>query len=218
MKNNYHIAILPGDGIGPEVIKQAYKVLNAVKHKFKINITTTEHNVGGNAIDLEGTPLPIDTIKWCEQSNAILFGSVGGPKWDNLHGIKRPEKGALLTLRKHFNLFINIRPIYLPIELIDLSPIKTEIIQNGLDIVFIRELIGGIYFSPFTGRTGTGNQEYAFDTGIYYRSEIERIAHFAFKLAQNRKKKITSIDKSNVLSTSMLWRETVSKLSEKYER
>ncbi|ADV33540.1 3-isopropylmalate dehydrogenase [Candidatus Blochmanniella vafra str. BVAF] len=216
MKNNYRIAILPGDGIGPEIINQALKIINAIKNKFKINITTTEHIIGGKAINLEGSPLSKNTIKCCEQSDAILFGSVGGPQWDHLSRIERPEYGALLTLRKHFNLFANLRPIYLPNNLIHLSPIKPKIIPNGLNIACVRELTGGIYFGQPHGQSGTGLKEYAFDTAIYHRFEIERIAHFAFKLAQKRHKHVTSIDKANVLRTSMLWRKTVSKLATHY--
>ncbi|CAD83653.1 3-isopropylmalate dehydrogenase [Candidatus Blochmanniella floridana] len=214
--NTYHIAILPGDGIGPEIMQQAYKILNTVKNKFKINIITTEYKVGGNALDLEGSPLPKDTIKNCEKSNAILFGAVGGPKWNNINETSRPEFGALLTLRKHFNLFINLRPIYLPIELINLSPLKPEIISQGLDMICIRELIGGIYFGKPQGKSGIRSQEHAFDTAIYHRFEIERIAHFAFKLAQKRRKHVTSIDKANVLHTSMLWRKVVSEVASNY--
>lgn len=217
MKKNYQIAILPGDGIGPEVIKQVYKIFDVIKNKFKINIITTEHKVGGNSIDFSGIPLSTDTIKSCEQSDAILFGSVGGPKWDQLKNIKNPERGTLLTLRKHFNLFANLRPIYLPHELQSLSPIKANCFSNELlDIMFVRELTGGIYFGSPKKRSGSGSTEYAIDTAIYHRFEIERIAHFAFKIAQKRRKHVTSIDKSNVLYTSMLWREIISNLSTHY--
>lgn len=216
MNNHYHIVVLPGDGIGPEIIQQAYKVLNAVKSIYKINISTTEHIVGGNAIDHAGTPLTQDTIKNCEQSNAILFGSVGGPKWDHHLGINNPEQGTLLKLRKHFNLFINLRPVYLSQELAYLSPLKFDVLSNGIDIMCVRELIGDIYFGQPKGRFGTGLQEYALDTAIYHRFEIERIANFAFKLAQNRRKLVTSVDKANVLCTSMFWREVISKISKNY--
>lgn len=216
MKNSYRIAVLPGDGIGPEIINQAYKVLDAIKNIYKINLITTEHKVGGIAIDHEGTPLSQDTIKHCEQSDAILFGSVGGPKWDHFKGTKNPEQGALLTLRKHFNLFANLRPICLPNNLINLSPLKSSIIPNGIDIICVRELIGGIYFSKPQGRSRTGLQVYAFDTAMYHQYEIDRIANIAFKLAQKRRKHVTSIDKANVLYTSMLWREIVSKIAINY--
>lgn len=217
MKKSYYIAILPGDGIGPEVIKQVYKIFNVIKNKFQINIITTEHKVGGNAIDFEGVPLSENTIKSCEQSDAILFGSVGGPKWDQYKEKSSLEQRSLLTLRKHFNLFANLRPIYLANELQYLSPLKSQCFStNTLDIIFIRELTGGIYFGLPKGRSGSGLKEYAIDTAIYHRFEIERIAHIAFKTAQKRRKHVTSIDKANVLHTSMLWRETVSNLSSNY--
>lgn len=216
MKHNYRITVLPGDGIGREIITQAYKVFDVIRNTYKINIITTECKIGGSSIDHEGVPLSKNTIKQCEQSDAILLGSVGGPKWDHYTGTKRPEQGALLTLRKHFNLFINLRPIYLPKELRYLSPLKLINITNEIDIICVRELIGGIYFGKPKGRLGIGSQEYAIDTAIYHRFEIERIAHFAFKLALTRRKHITSIDKANVLATSMLWRETISKISKNY--
>lgn len=216
MKKNYRIAILPGDGIGPEVIKQVYKIFRIIQNKFKISIITTEHKVGGNAIDSEGVPLSKNTIKNCEQSDAILFGSVGGPKWAQLKNVSKPEQGVLLTLRKHFNLFANLRPIYLPNKLKYLSPLKSEFLSNKLDIMFVRELTGGIYFGLPKGRIRSEGKEYAIDTAIYHRFEIERIAHIAFKISQNRRKHVTSIDKSNVLHTSMLWREIVSNVSGYY--
>lgn len=216
MKNNYQIAILPGDGIGPEIIKQAYKILNVIQTKFKIKIILTECKIGGDAINYEGVALPNNTLKSCEQSDAILFGAVGGPQWEYLKYYERPEQGALLALRRHFNLFANLRPIYLSNELKELSPLNLKHIPNGFDIMCVRELIGGIYFGKPKGRTGHGSLEYAFDTAIYHRFEIERIAHIAFKLARDRNKHVTSIDKANVLQTSMLWREVISKLAKNY--
>lgn len=218
MNDNYYIAILPGDGIGPEIIKQAYKILSVIQKKFKIKIISKECKIGGSAINDEGTPLPDDTLKYCEQSDAILFGAVGGPQWEHLKGHERPEQGALLALRKHFNLFANLRPVYLSSTLKNLSPLNVKIIPNGFDIMFVRELIGGIYFGKPKGRTGIGSHEHAFDTTIYHRFEIERIAHIAFKLANNRNKHVTSIDKANVLQTSILWREVVSQLSKEYPK
>lgn len=215
MKNHYHIAVLPGDGIGPEIINQAYKIFDAINNTYKTNIVTTEHNVGGVAIDKNGTPLPKETIKYCEQSDAILFGSVGGPKWNNVTNTEKPEE-ALLILRKHFNLFANLRPIFLSKKLKYLSPLKSTIISNEIDIMCVRELTGGIYFSKPKGRSRLESKEYAFDTAIYHQFEIERIAHIAFKLAQKRRQHVTSIDKANVLQTSMLWREIVSKISLNY--
>lgn len=217
MKKNYHIAILPGDGIGPETIKQVYKIFNAIQNKFRISIMTKEYKIGGNAIDSEGTPLPKDTINGCAQSDAILFGSVGGPKWNkSKEGTLSLEQESLLHLRKHFNLFANLRPVYLSNALQYLSPLKSSFFSDVLDILFVRELTGGIYFGCPRGRSGSGPKEYAIDTAIYHRFEIERIAHVAFKMAQKRKKHVTSIDKANVLHTSILWREIVSSLSVNY--
>ncbi|URJ28578.1 3-isopropylmalate dehydrogenase [Blochmannia endosymbiont of Camponotus sp. C-046] len=214
--NNYYIAILPGDGIGPETTRQVYKILDVIKKQFQINIVTTEHKIGGDAINSEGTPLPSNTLKYCEQSDAILFGAVGGPQWTHLKGSEQPEQGGLLTLRKHFNLFANLRPIYLSDALKELSPLNTNRITNGIDVIFVRELTGGIYFGKPKGRGGTGLHEYAFDTTVYHRFEIERISKIAFKLAQKRRKRVSSVDKANVLHTSMLWREVVSQISQNY--
>lgn len=216
MHDHYYITILPGDGIGPEITKQVYKIYNVIQKKFKIKIICTECKIGGAAINAEGTPLPDNTLKCCEKSDAILLGAVGGPQWEHLNHCERPEQGALLMLRKHFNLFANLRPICLSNTLQELSPLNKNIIPEGFNIMCVRELTGGIYFGKPQGRTGTGSLEYAFDTAIYHRFEIERIAHVAFNLAQNRNKHVTSIDKANVLQTSMLWREVVSQLAQKY--
>ncbi|URJ25215.1 3-isopropylmalate dehydrogenase [Candidatus Blochmannia ocreatus (nom. nud.)] len=215
-KNYYHIAMLPGDGIGPEITRQSYKILSVIKNEFKINIITTECKVGGDAINHTGTPLPDSTLKCCQQSDAILLGAVGGPQWAHLKGLKTPEQGSLLALRKYFNFFINLRPTYLPGTLRSLSPLDIKIIPRGINIIFIRELIGGIYFGKPRGRFGEGPNEYAFDTTIYHRFEIERITQFAFKLAQKRHKHLFSIDKANVLCTSTFWREIVSEISKNY--
>ncbi|QJC29805.1 3-isopropylmalate dehydrogenase [Enterobacteriaceae endosymbiont of Plateumaris sericea] len=218
MSNVFKIAILPGDGIGPEIMNQAIKVLNKVKYYLNINIITNEYLVGGSAIDTYGEALPKKTLLGCEESNAILFGSVGGPKWDYLPLNKRPEKNSLLKLRKHFNLFINLRPAYIYKNLYMLSPLKKNILDKGFNILCIRELTGGIYFGNPNGRKGTGINEYAFDTEIYYRFEIERIAHMAFNFALQRNKTICSIDKANVLNTSIMWREILKNLSHKYSQ
>ncbi len=216
MKKNYNIAVLPGDGIGPEVMVEAIKILKVICNRFKLNITTKEYDVGGIAIERHGNPLPKNTIIGCEQSHAILFGSVGDNRWKHLPLTKQPEQGSLLELRKYFNLFLNLRPAKIYPGLEEISPLKMDIISSGMDILFVRELTGGIYFCKPKGRTGTGSSEYAFDTEIYYRFEIERIAHIAFKLARTRKKKVTSIDKANVLQSSILWREVVTKVSKIY--
>ncbi|QJC32741.1 3-isopropylmalate dehydrogenase [Enterobacteriaceae endosymbiont of Donacia semicuprea] len=216
MSNIFTIAVLPGDGIGPEVMKQAIKILEKIEKYLNKKIIINEYVVGGKAINMYGNPLPKTTLYGCEKSNAILFGSVGGPEWDHLPLNKRPEKGALLKLRKHFNLFANLRPAFFYKNLSTLSPIKQEILNKGFDIICIRELTGGIYFGLPNGRKGKGIDEYAFDTEIYSKFEIERIANIAFNIALRRKKKICSVDKANVLNTSILWREVLINISKQY--
>ncbi|NBU96765.1 MAG: 3-isopropylmalate dehydrogenase [Spirochaetia bacterium] len=209
------IAVLAGDGIGPEVMKTAINVLKkALKQKIT-DFSFKEAYVGGAAIDTTGVPLPNQTLKICEESSAILFGSVGGPKWESLPPHLQPERGALLPLRKHFDLFANLRPAIIYSELVNASPIKPEVIGTGLDILILRELTSGIYFGQPKGREGSGEEEFAFDTMRYSRREIERIARVAFETAKKRKKKVTSIDKANVLTTSVLWREVVVDLHKK---
>ncbi|GHC63179.1 3-isopropylmalate dehydrogenase [Roseibacillus persicicus] len=210
------IAVLPGDGIGPEVMDQALRVLDSVKEKFSLEVSATTHLVGGAAIDDSGTPLPADTLAACEASDAILFGSVGGPKWENLPPDIQPERGALLPLRKHFGLFANLRPgVCLP-QLIDASPVKNELISEGFNVLCVRELTGGIYFGTPKGREEREGEEAAIDTMVYRRSEIERIAHVAFKAAQGRDKRLTSVDKANVLAVSVLWREVIEEVAKQY--
>ncbi|OSM97674.1 MULTISPECIES: 3-isopropylmalate dehydrogenase [Lonsdalea] len=216
MNKSYHIAVLPGDGIGPEVMAQAYKVLEAVRQRFGLNITTSEYDIGGAAIDRQGTPLPKDTITGCEQASAILFGSVGGPKWEHLPPAEQPERGALLPLRKHFSLFSNLRPARLYQGLEAFCPLREDIAAKGFDILCVRELTGGIYFGQPKGREGSGKDERAFDTEIYHRFEIERIARIAFESARKRRHIVTSIDKANVLQSSILWREVVTEIAKDY--
>lgn len=216
MSQSYHIAVLPGDGIGPEVMKQTYKVLEAVRQKYQVSITTSEYDVGGAAIDIHGCPLPAETLAGCEKADAILFGSVGGPKWQNLPPDSQPERGALLPLRKHFKLFANMRPARLYKGLEELCPLREDIAQKGFDLLCMRELTGGIYFGLPKGREGSGPQERAFDTEVYHRFEIERIAKMGFEAARLRNKKVTSIDKANVLQTSILWREVVNEVAKDY--
>ena len=212
----HSIAVLPGDGIGPEVMDQALRVLDSVSEKFSLEISATTQLVGGAAIDDSGTPLPADTLAACEASDAILFGSVGGPKWENLPPDIQPERGALLPLRKHFGLFANLRPgVCLP-QLIDASPVKNELISKGFNVLCVRELTGGIYFGSPKGREERDGEEAAVDTMVYRRSEIERIAHVAFKAAQGRDKRLTSVDKANVLAVSVLWREVVEEVAKDY--
>ncbi|WP_127957399.1 3-isopropylmalate dehydrogenase [Serratia microhaemolytica] len=216
MSKSYHIAVLPGDGIGPEVMAQAQKVLAAVSQRFGLQISQTEYDVGGIAIDRHGTPLPAATVQGCEQADAILFGSVGGPKWEHLPPAEQPERGALLPLRKHFKLFSNLRPARLYQGLEDFCPLRADIAARGFDILCVRELTGGIYFGQPKGREGEGASERAFDTEVYHRFEIERIAHIAFQSAAKRAGKVTSIDKANVLQSSILWREVVSQVANSY--
>ncbi|MCU4137304.1 3-isopropylmalate dehydrogenase [Buchnera aphidicola (Sitobion miscanthi)] len=216
MKKNYRIAVLPGDGIGPEVMREAYKILNILKKKFLLRLEIQEFNIGGAAIDREGIALPKTTLSGCENSDAILFGSVGGSKWDKLPIEKRPERASLLPLRKHFNLFSNLRPAKIYPDLKSLSPLRSSILSNGFDILCVRELTGGIYFGKPKGYICENNIKYAFDTEIYHEYEIIRIAHLAFKLARSRKNKVCSIDKSNVLQSSVLWREVVQDVSREY--
>ncbi len=216
MAGNYKIAVLPGDGIGPEVMREALKVLDAVSKKFDITFNFSTHDVGGVAIDNHGCPLPESTLKACEESDAILFGSVGGPKWDHLPSDQRPERGALLPLRAHFKLFCNLRPAQIHAGLNALSPLRADISAKGFDMVVVRELTGGIYFGEPKGREGSGKEEKAYDTEIYHRYEIERIARIAFESAMLRNKKVTSIDKANVLQSSILWRQVVAEIAKEY--
>jgi 3-isopropylmalate dehydrogenase len=206
------IAVLPGDGIGPEVIDEAIKVLDKISGIFGIGFSYTFADVGGAALDNHGEPLPASTVKICEDSDAVLFGSVGGPKWEKFPPEKQPERGALLPLRKHFNLYANLRPAIIFKELKEASPLKSAIIGDGFDIMIIRELTGGIYF----GQPKFKDDNKGFDTLIYTRPEIVRIAKVAFETAMKRNKKVTSIDKANVLSTSILWREVVEEVAKDY--
>jgi 3-isopropylmalate dehydrogenase len=206
------IALLPGDGIGPEVMKEAEKVLNTISPKYNLEINYSPADVGGIAIDNHDTPLPESTVKTCEESDALLFGSVGGPKWENLPPEKQPERGALLPLRKHFNLYANLRPAIIFPQLADASPLRRDIVGDGFDILIMRELTGGIYFGEPKGNEGNR----AFDTLVYSEPEIERIAHVAFKAAQKRNKKVTSIDKANVLISMVLWRKVVTEVAKEY--
>ncbi|MCK8539649.1 3-isopropylmalate dehydrogenase [Yersinia ruckeri] len=216
MTKTYHIAVLPGDGIGPEVMVQANKVLDAVRQRFDMRISTSVYDIGGAAIDRQGCPLPTATINGCEQADAILFGSVGGPKWEHLPPAEQPERGALLPLRKHFKLFSNLRPAKLHQGLEDFCPLRSDIAARGFDILCVRELTGGIYFGQPKGRDGQGMYERAFDTEVYHRFEIERIARIAFESAGKRRGKVTSVDKANVLQSSILWREVVTAIAADY--
>ncbi len=210
------IAVLPGDGIGPEVMKEAIKVLKKTATLFDFNFEYEFADVGGAAIDNHGKALPDSTLSLCEQSDAILFGSVGGPKWECLPPEKQPERGALLPLRKHFDLYCNLRPAKVFPTLVSASPLKPEIVKQGFDILCIRELTGGIYFGQPKGREGHGPTEKAYDTMVYSRYEIERIARVAFEAARKRRHLVTSVDKANVLFSMVLWRETVIEIAKEY--
>lgn len=210
------IAVLPGDGIGPEVMEQAVKVLDRTAEIHGFQLAYEFADIGGAAIDNHGTALPDTTLSLCEQSDAILFGSVGGPKWEHLPPEQQPERGALLPLRKHFGLYCNLRPAKVFPTLASASPLKPEIVKDGFDILCMRELTGGIYFGEPKGRTGEGANETAFDTMVYSRFEIERIARMAFEAARKRRGIVTSVDKANVLFSMVLWRETVTEIAKAY--
>ncbi len=207
----YKIAVIKGDGIGPEIINEGIKVLKKVGEKFSVKFEFNEVLAGGAAIDAVGECLPYETLEVCKNSDAVYLGAVGGPKWDDLKGEERPEK-ALLKLRKELDLFANIRPVIMYDELKDACPLKDEIVQGGLDIVIVRELTGGIYFGE-----RSYSDEYAWDKMEYSKVEVERIAKKAFEIAGKRNKKVTSIDKSNVLDSSRLWRKTVESMKEEYK-
>ncbi|MFC0969316.1 3-isopropylmalate dehydrogenase [Pasteurella multocida] len=212
----FNIAVLSGDGIGPEIMAEAIKVLDVVQQKYSFQLNYRTFDVGGIAIDKHGTPLPEATLKGCEESDAILFGSVGGPKWEHLPPAQQPERGALLPLRKHFALFCNLRPATLYKGLEKFCPLRADISAKGFDMVTVRELTGGIYFGQPKGREGEGANEKAFDTEVYHRYEIERIARVAFETAMKRSKHVTSVDKANVLISSVLWREVVCDVEKDY--
>lgn len=216
MSKTIKIAILAGDGIGPEVMKAALRVLDAVSKKFHFTIEETEHPVGGAAIDLLGSALPDSTVNGCRAAEAIFFGSVGGPKWESLPPNEQPERAALLPLRKIFGLYANLRPAKCYPGLLHTSPIKTENIPDGFDVLVVRELTGGLYFGKPKETTKTATGERAVDTMVYETSEIERVTHVAFKSARLRRKQVTLIDKANVLETSLLWRKTVKAIAPQY--
>lgn len=202
---NFNITLLPGDGIGPEVVHEAVRVLDVIASKCNHTFHYKEHLMGGCSIDKFGTSLTDETLADCQSADAVLFGAVGGPKWDDPNAKDRPERG-LLALRKGLGVFANMRPIKLHSALIDASPLKPERLQ-GVDILVLRELTGGLYFGQPKMREMTENGERAVDTLEYYDFEIRRIVELAFKLAKGRRKKVTSVDKANVLESSRLWRQ-----------
>lgn len=209
------VLVLPGDGIGPEIVTEALKVLDAVNAAFELGIEHTQGSVGGVAIDTYGSPLPDETLAAAKASDAILLGAVGGPKWDGLDMAKRPEKG-LLGLRSELSLFSNLRPAILYPQLASASSLKPEVV-SGLDILIVRELTGGIYFGEPRGvRTREDGVREGFNTYVYSEPEIERIAHSAFQAAMKRNKKLCSVDKANVLEVTALWREVVNRVAADY--
>ena len=209
--NKIHFTTLPGDGIGPEVMTVCLNVLKALGERKNFEILSSSHDVGGIGIDNYGTALPESTLEACRKADAILFGSVGGPRWENLPPKEQPERAALLPLRKEFELFANLRPGNLYSELADLSPLRSETVARGIDVLCVRELTGGIYFGqPKSTQVLENGEEQAIDTMVYRTGEIERIAEIAVRAAALRNGRICSVDKANVLDTSVLWRKIVS--------
>lgn len=207
------IVTLPGDGIGPEVTRAAAGILRECAHEFGHKFDLSEYPVGGAAIDKTGVPLPRETLEACQKSDAVLLGAVGGPKWDAQPVGRRPESG-LLALRKSLGLYVNVRPVRLRESLREISPLKRDRLGE-LDIEIVRELAGGMYFGE-RGTQHTSGGERAFDTEAYSTAEIERIAAFAYSRAENRSRRLTSVDKANVLESSQLWRRTVTSMNELY--
>lgn len=206
----YNIALIKGDGIGPEIIDEAVKVLNRVGELENISFKYEEYLMGGVAIDATGEPLPQATIDGCKASDAVLFGAIGGPKWDALPRDKKPETG-LLKIRKELGTFANLRPATAYNELVDASPLKRELIE-GVDLLVVRELTGGIYF----GEPRAIEADRGYNTEIYYKYEVERIAKVAFEAARKRRKKLTSVDKANVLESSIFWRGIINEMAKEY--
>lgn len=203
---NGHIALLPGDGIGPEVVAQALKVLRVVEKRFGVTFSTEEALMGGCAIDATGEPLPRATVEVCKKADAVLLGAVGGPRWDDLP--RRPEQG-LLGIRKELNLFANLRPATVFPELASLSCLKPELVKQGVDILVVRELTGDVYFGRPAGEELRDGLRYGFNTMIYNEDEVRRIARVAFAAARSRRGRVCSVDKANVLDVSRLWRKVV---------
>ncbi len=206
----YNIAVIKGDGIGPEIVDEAIKVLNAVGKKCNIIFNYKEYLMGGCAYDATGDPLPKDTVEGAIQSDAVLFGSIGGYKWDNLPRDKKPETG-LLRLRSELGVFANLRPVKIYDELTEASTLKKEVVE-GVDLMVVRELTGGIYF----GKPREKLKDKAYNTMVYSKDEITRIARIAFEIAMKRKKRVCSVDKANVLEVSQLWRETTEEVAKDY--
>lgn len=207
----YNICVIKGDGIGPEIVDEAIKVLDTVSSKFEFELNYEHVLLGGEAIDVLGSPIPNETLEAALNSDAVLLGAIGGPKWDNLERNLRPESG-LLKLRKDLGAFANLRPAIVFDELVDASTIKPDVLK-GVDMLVVRELTGGLYF----GQPRKKEENNAYNTMVYSKEEIERIAEVAFEAALKRSKKVTLVDKANVLETSQLWREVVADVAKKYE-
>ncbi len=206
------IVTLPGDGIGPEVVAEGVKVLQAVAHRYGHLFTFEEASIGGCAIEATGSPLPESTLQACQRADAVLLGAVGGPRWDDPTAPVRPEQG-LLGLRRGLAVYANLRPVRLYTALLDGSPLRPERLE-GLDLIVVRELTGGIYFGP--RQEATENDGIAYDTMLYTADEVRRIAHTAFRLALQRRGKVTSVDKANILAASRLWRRVVTEVAAEY--
>lgn len=211
----YKIAVLPGDGIGPEITTQALKVLKAIGHRFGRKFNFVEGLVGGAAYDAKGHPLPEETMKLCLDSDAVLFGAIGGPKWEQLPVHLRPEVGALLPLRKGLGLYANLRPVKVFPALENASPLKQDVV-TGVDLLMVRELTGGLYFGDKYREPLPGGGIRVVDTLEYTTAEIERIVRLAFNLAEKRRNKVTSVDKANILESSRHWREVVISVGKEY--
>jgi len=210
------VVLLPGDGIGPEVVAAAVRVLKTVCEARGVEVVLEEHLIGGCAVDATGGPLPDATRDACLYADAVLFGACGGPRWDNLRGEQRCEQG-LLRLRKAMDVFANLRPVQVHPRLADRVSLRSDVVA-GTDLVIVRELTGGAYFGEPRERTGTGADEVARDSIVYTAAEVERVARFAFELALGRRRDLTSVDKANVLITSQLWRDTVTAVAADYPR
>jgi 3-isopropylmalate dehydrogenase len=211
---SFRVAVLPGDGIGPEVVAQGVEVLRRASAMAEVAVELEWGVAGGRAIDESGDPLPEGTLRLCRDSDAILFGSVGGPKWDNLAPEIRPERG-LLRLRQELGLFANLRPAKVFTALVDASPLKRELVE-GLDLITVRELTGDIYYGEPRGVISVEGGERSVNTMVYTTAEIERIVRLAFAIARQRTQRVTSVDKANVLETSRLWRKVVERVAEDF--
>ena len=211
---DFKIAVIKGDGVGPEIVYEGLKVLDKIAQKYNHKFECTNVLGGGAAIDVTGEPLPKESLDTCKESDAVLLGAVGGPKWDNIESSKRPEKG-LLALRSGLGLFVNLRPATMHESIKEASPLRADIVEKGVDFVVVRELTGGIYFGE--RKTGVENGvEFAYDVEKYDENEIRRIGKKAFETAMIRNKKLTCVDKANVLDSSKLWRKVLNELAKDY--